>query len=72
MKKDKEFYEPIKEQFQILIEYINIIEYKKSKKIEDIVLLIDFMNTIMKQCELYLKFGLIEERRNTNDRNIEI
>lgn len=67
MKKVRNVYGPVKEQFIVLIEYINILEAKRKKQyIEDLNLLIDLINNVSRQCEIYLKFELVKGG-NTDD-----
>jgi hypothetical protein len=59
-KKQKSIYGPIKDQFLLLVEYIKILEIKKVEdRCNDISNLIEFINIINRQCEIYLKYKCI-------------
>lgn len=53
----KKILKPVKEQIEIALEYINILEFKKNFDIHiDIKLLVELINYIKKQCEIYLNY----------------
>jgi len=70
MKKKRNIFSPVKEQFGLLVEYINILENKENPDlINEIVLLIELINNIKRQCELYLNYELMSEGKKINDRS---
>ena len=57
----KSIYEPIREQFKILLEYLNILDKKRSSDaITEIGQLLDFMDIMRRKCEVYLNFQLMK------------
>jgi hypothetical protein len=55
----RNIYAPVKEQFQLLVGYIEILDSKNAiDLIEEIVMLIELISTIKKQCDLYLNYEL--------------
>jgi len=66
MKKNTSIYDPIREQFLILVEYMNILDQKNKDTFEEICLLIDLLNNIHHQCSLYLNYELRKHGENIN------
>lgn len=59
--KKKSIYDPVKEQFKVLLEYVRILERKKiDDQASEIYGLIDFIDTVKRQCEIYLKYEIIK------------
>jgi hypothetical protein len=57
----KSIYEPIREQFKILLEYLNILDTKRSSDaVTEIGQLLDFMDIMRRKCEVYLNFQLMK------------
>jgi hypothetical protein len=66
--KDKTF-DPVKEQLEMLLEYINLIEKKpKDNVLEDITVLISLIMHIKQQCIIYLSNEIrIQGNKNGRD-----
>lgn len=66
MKNSCSLYEPIKEQFLVLVEYINILEQMRDlEQIREIVLLMELINNTKRQCDIYLNYQLVKQgKRN--------
>lgn len=67
--KKNNIFDPVEEQFLVVINYINILNYKNhSDPLEEIVLLLELMKNTCRQCELYLNYELVQqgklEKRN--------
>jgi predicted DNA-binding protein YlxM (UPF0122 family) len=59
--KKKSIYSPVKEQFKVLLEYVRILEMKKNvDHRNEIIFLIEFINTVRRQCEVYLNYELMK------------
>lgn len=59
--KPTSIYEPIREQFLILVEYINILELKKNiDHKQEIILLIEMINNIKRHTEIYLNYAFLK------------
>jgi hypothetical protein len=57
----KSIYEPVKDQFKVLLEYIKILEKKRvDDSTSEIYALMEFIDTVKRQCEIYLKYELIK------------
>lgn len=57
----KKMYEPIKEEFMVLIEYMNILEAKINEdRREEIILLLEVLEFIKAKCEVYLNYHLMK------------
>jgi len=57
----KSIYEPVKDQFKVLLEYIKILEKKSvDDSTSEIYALMEFIDTVKRQCEIYLKYELIK------------
>lgn len=68
MKRKRDLYAPVKEQFLMMVEYINILEMKNNgDQIHEIVFLLEMLNTVKRQSELYLNFELVCLGENYND-----
>lgn len=64
-KKIKNLYYPVKEKLQVAVEYINILNEKRdAASPREISLLLEFLEMIKNQCDMYLKYKLIETSRN--------
>ena len=60
MKDGCTLYAPVKEQFLVLIEYINILEKQNAPdKAPEILVLIDFIEKVTHECEVYLRYNYI-------------
>lgn len=57
----KKLFEPVKEQFQMLVQYIEILESRKDMEdMNKVVQLSDFMRMIIRHCEIYLNCKLLK------------
>ena len=70
-KKKNKFFEPVKEQLEVLLEYIKIIEKKNNENFaEEITYLMSLIMTIKQQCIIYLSNEL-KNQGNKNGRNFK-
>lgn len=54
------FWEPIKHEYRLLLEYINILEDRTNLHVyEEVIVLMEFMEYIRRNCEFYLNCQLI-------------
>ena len=61
---NKSLYGPVKDQFLVLAEYVMVLEgMGERNKIENITLLLNLIDSIRKQCEIYLKYELSKESK---------
>lgn len=52
-------YEPVKENFEVLVEYLKLLESKNVVDLKsDLCSLIDFMEFMFRQCEVYLRYKI--------------
>lgn len=64
----KSIFDPVKEQFAVLLEYVNILNTKEdSDLIQEIALLLELIATVKKQCDLYLNYELIQQGNKIRD-----
>lgn len=57
----KNIYEPIRQQFMLLIEYLNILEMRTDMEHQnEIICLIEFIDIMKRKCEMYLNFELMK------------
>lgn len=64
-KKVKSIYGPVKEQLQVLIEYINILEKKPTPEcVVEITFFLKFFDNIKRQCEIYLNCQAMKLGKN--------
>lgn len=71
----KSIYDPIKEQFRVVLEYIEILEYKRPFEPLDseIFNLLSFIDYSKKQCDFYLNYEVLKRKRIKDyDRSFEI
>lgn len=70
--KVKSMYAPVKEQLQVLVEYINILEKKPLDDdcIFEISFIFDFLNNIKRYCEIYLSFNAIKIGKNNGNSSL--
>lgn len=62
-------FDPVKEQIEMLLEYINILEKKKDANLcEEITYLISLIMTVKQQCVIYLSNEL-KNKGQENGRN---
>lgn len=60
----KSIYEPLKEEFLVFVEYINILERKlQSETKQEISLVIEFLDTIKRKCDFYLNYQLMKAEK---------
>lgn len=60
-KEIKKLFEPVKEQLQILVQYIDILESRRDvEQINKVVQLSDFMRMVIRHCEVYLNCQLLK------------
>ena len=63
----RNIYDPVKEQYLVLIEYISILSSKKNADpIQEIVLLLELMKNTCRKCELYLNYELTRQGKLEN------
>jgi hypothetical protein len=73
--KKKSIYDPIKEQLRIVLEYIDILEYKRPVEPLDyeIFNLLSFLDYAKRQCDFYLNYEVLKRKRvKDNDRSFKI
>lgn len=70
--KKKSIYYPVKEQLRLVIEYIDILEYKQCTiPVEsDVALLLQFLDYAKRQCEVYLNYEVL--KRKDGDRSYKV
>lgn len=69
MKKNT-IYSPVKEQFSVLLEYINIIESKrKPDPVTDISALLELIANISRHCEIYLNYEFLRNGGTVKELN---
>lgn len=57
--KKKNIFDPVKEHFEVLVEYINFMELKKDvDQVHEIVMFLHLLDNIKKQCDIYLNYQL--------------
>lgn len=59
----KSIYGPLKEEFLVFVEFLNIAEKQIIGK-REICMVIEHLETIMKKCEFYLKYQLMKAELN--------
>ena len=60
-KKVKSRYAPIKEQLEVLVEYIKILENRKQQDFRtEMTFLIGFLDALKRQCEIYQNYEMIK------------
>jgi hypothetical protein len=58
----KSIFDPVKEQFSVLVEYINILDLKKNiDTIQEVILILNLIENIKKQCDIYLNYQLTKQ-----------
>ncbi len=68
MTKKKSIYDPVREHIWNIVKCIDLISSKKnSDECKEIILLLEFINITMRQCEIYLNFKLNNLRRKNGN-----
>lgn len=63
--KVKSIYSPLKEQLQVLVEYINILERKGNCEcVSEISFIVNILDNLKKYCEILLNYKSIKEGKN--------
>lgn len=64
MKEKRSIYSPIREEFLVLVEYINILDLRADRqRKEEIILLMEMLEALKKKCDIYLNYQLIKVGR---------
>lgn len=69
MEINKKVYAPVREQFLVMAEYVRILELRNSpSKIAELQMLIDLVDGLRRQCQIYLSYEMVKENKRGNQK----